>query len=681
MYFENSETPETLMPPPCSMAQAMIVIAGASAPAAASVATPGNVASYPSPFFSALKPTTAYDMILRLPGFTLDNGSSVRGFGGAAGNVLIDSQRPTSKSDDLVSILQRIPATQVVRIDLIRGATPGFDMQGKTLVANVILRKTGGLAGAAQYGQYTVQGHKDPDVHLDASWRKNGRSLVGSLLAFEGHLNTEGPGPHTVKGAHGELLDKSHTRNNEPTWEYKSAGSGETPLVGGHFSAHLSFDAQPFKLTSIDRFRVAGLQEEHDRQTQNVGEVGVNYTHDLLKRLSLEIVGLQQLSGTNFRSDFQTNAQDQQFDLDDRQSESIGRAVLHWQPSARLTGEAGGEFAYNSLKALTEFAENGTPVALPAANVRVSEKRGEAFGTLTWRPWDRLSAEAGLRVETSTISASGDVVSSRRLTFAKPRLILSWSPYDNDQIRIRFEREVGQLAFTQFVATASLNGTGIVAGNPNLLPQQDWAVEVALEHHFWNDGVLSLTIRRLALADVIDRAPVFATSGVFDAPGNIGRGTETDLIANFNLPLRKLGLEGFIFRGDITWRGSDVTDPTTHEIRRISGQHPLDAGLHLTQDLPRSNINWGVEFFSASLERFFRFNEIDTNRTAAFVDAYVDYKPRPDIALRVQLFTANRFEVNREIFGGVRGQLGLQTLDTQKRIFGPVLFTRIRKSF
>src|SRR5947209_14550435 len=123
----------------------------AAAPAAAgqppgSVAAPATgVISYPADYFAPLRPDTAYDMVVRLPGFTLDDGSAVRGFGGAAGNVLIDGQRPTSKTDDLVSILKRLQAAQVARIDLIRGATPGIDMQGKTLVANVVLRKTGGF--------------------------------------------------------------------------------------------------------------------------------------------------------------------------------------------------------------------------------------------------------------------------------------------------------------------------------------------------------------------------------------------------------------------------------------------------------------------------------------------------------------------------------------------------------
>ncbi|MFL6689127.1 MAG: TonB-dependent receptor plug domain-containing protein [Alphaproteobacteria bacterium] len=97
-----------------------------------------NVLTYPASFFEEARPNTAYDMIARLPGFVFNNGNTARGFGGTAGNVLIDGQRPTSKTDDLQSVLTRMPAADVERIDLVRGGAPGIDMQGQAVVANVI---------------------------------------------------------------------------------------------------------------------------------------------------------------------------------------------------------------------------------------------------------------------------------------------------------------------------------------------------------------------------------------------------------------------------------------------------------------------------------------------------------------------------------------------------------------
>src|SRR5512142_3269361 len=101
-----------------------------------------SVLQYPAAFFADARPNTAYDMVQRLPGFLFDDGKTARGFAGTAGNVLIDGQRPTAKTDDLQSILQRIPASDVERVEVIRGGAQGIDMQGQTVVANVVRKKT-----------------------------------------------------------------------------------------------------------------------------------------------------------------------------------------------------------------------------------------------------------------------------------------------------------------------------------------------------------------------------------------------------------------------------------------------------------------------------------------------------------------------------------------------------------
>src|SRR5712671_3856043 len=90
--------------------------AAAATPAVVAPAPPAaqqGVTSYGPEFFAALRPNTALDMVQRLPGFLLDTGSGVRGYEGAAGNVLIDGQRPAAKSEGIDSILQRMLATHV----------------------------------------------------------------------------------------------------------------------------------------------------------------------------------------------------------------------------------------------------------------------------------------------------------------------------------------------------------------------------------------------------------------------------------------------------------------------------------------------------------------------------------------------------------------------------------------
>src|SRR5215469_11459375 len=84
-----------------------VVLAALAAGSASAVEAPSNVINYPASYFADARPNTAFDMISRLPGFAFDDGNTLRGFAGTAGNVLIDGQRPTSKTDDLQAILQR----------------------------------------------------------------------------------------------------------------------------------------------------------------------------------------------------------------------------------------------------------------------------------------------------------------------------------------------------------------------------------------------------------------------------------------------------------------------------------------------------------------------------------------------------------------------------------------------
>ena len=91
-------------------------------------------------FFADQRPNTALDMVSRVPGFSINDGSGSRGFEGAVGNILINNARPASKNDTGSNVLSRTPASQVERIELIRGGAPGIDMQGYSVVVNVILK-------------------------------------------------------------------------------------------------------------------------------------------------------------------------------------------------------------------------------------------------------------------------------------------------------------------------------------------------------------------------------------------------------------------------------------------------------------------------------------------------------------------------------------------------------------
>ena len=134
---------------------------------------------------------------------------------------------------------------------------------------------------------------------------------------------------------------------------------------------------------------------------------------------------------------------------------------------------------------------NGVFVPLPSANARVEERRGESIrpGDLEiCRPTGCSKRDRASKY--STISETGYTDQSRSFFYPKPRAVLTWTPNKNTQLRLRYERVLGQLDFINFVASSNLAASGVNAGNPDLKPDQPSQYEFSFERHFWDKGAL-----------------------------------------------------------------------------------------------------------------------------------------------------------------------------------------------
>jgi len=642
-----------------------------------------GIASYPASFFASDQPNTAMEMINKLPGFTFDGGSGVRGFEGAAGNVLVDGERPATKSDDLESILRRIPASQVDHIEVIRGGAPGIDMQGKTVLANVVRRKGDSVTGLlAVANTFVYDGRQNPAFRMEGVRSGNGRKLEGSFIIAGFYDDGSGDGPRFRYDRDGTPLGRWNVNTEGDGTQAVATGAYERPAFGGK----LRFNARAF----YERFwydeaahgvDVADGQTERDDQERHDGELGVTWNRDLGPRTKLEVLGIQQLKHTDLFVKLQDATQDLDgvFTVNRLNGESIGRAVVSFRKSDALTFESGAETAWNWLDSKTAFTNNGESLDLPAADVRVKELRGEAFTKATWIANPKLTAEAGLRGEASRISSEGDVTLEKTLYFIKPRGLLTWSPDPSDQLRVRFEREVGQLNFDDFVA--AVNAGAVSTGNPDLEPEEAWVSEAAYERRFWTGGSAVVTVRHFKISNVIDRAP--DPSGQFDAPANIGDGTRDEIALQLTVPMDKVGLKGATLRGQSTWRRSEVTDPTTGEKREISGERPVDWEAHFTQGLPRYRLTWGVDVFGAWRQTYYRFNVVQTTKLRSYIVPYLEWKPRRNLSVRMELQNITSRDMIRylEVYDGPRSATPLDFREAQALDNGTSFYLRIRKSF
>jgi len=677
------------MTPVLSLFAALAAASPQAAPlptAPAATATQG-ITSYPASFFAASGANTAADMVSRLPGFQLDSGDSVRGFEGAAGNVLIDGARPTSKTDNLDEILRRIPANRVDHIEVIRGGAPGIDMQGKSILANVVRSKTGGLQVVTAIANDSVMhdGRDGWGGRLEVSDRLGPGAFEGAARYGQYFDDGAGYGPHVQTGPTGNRLQTSNVDSHGDGHQWVVTSAYELSVLGGSLRLNGRVFEDYYDYNELNWFTQPSryLQSDHDSQDDRQTEAGVRYSRKLGERMNLELIGLRQTEDVGFVSEFRPVGEIDRFQLGKQTEETIGRGVLKYRASDRLSFEVGGENALNVLDSTTRYAENNVPVALPAANVHVEENRSEAFAKAVWRPLPQWTVETGLRYESSEVTSTGDVVLDKRLHFAKPRLFVTWAPREGTQVRLRYERTVSQLDFSDFVASSSLNTGVLTTGNPDLNPQQAWVSEIAVEQRFWTDGSVGLTFTHSELSDVIDRAPVFTKTSVFDAPANIGDGTKDEIKLGLTLPLAKLGVPGGRLQGESTWRTSSVIDPTTRQSREISGLKPQVWEAHFSQDLPQWKTTWGLDGFGAWRKTYYRFNEIQTDKLKTYVTLFAEWKPQPDTALRVEInnITSRGFRHMLTDYAGPRGTNPITTQDDRDLQYGPMIHIRLRKTF
>ena len=668
------------------LAQAAV---GAAPLSATPPAVVQGVISYPSSFFASQQVANAAEMLGRVPGFSLDTGDSVRGFEGAAGNVLVDGQRPTSKSDDLQEILRRIPAGQIERIDIIRGGAPGIDMQGKSVLANVIKKSGGGFRGLfAVANNHLWDGRNMHGMRLELSGGDGARTWEATARYGYGNDDGGSDGPLIRIAPDGTVIGRAVERQEGDGLQQTLTAGYSQPLFGGRVSVNGRAFWDSWKSETRDTFisPTAGVSTDVSPYDDFKTEVGGRFNRDLGAKTKLELVGLRTDQDFHTFDLFQSRGQTSEFRNARTLSETIGRAVVKYQRSAQLSFEVGGEGAFNDLDTHSQDFENGVKTPIPAADVRVKESRGEVFAKGAWRPSAEWTLDASLRYEASKITSAGDVGLSKTLAFLKPRLAVSWSPTPDTQVRARVERVVGQLDFDTFVAGSDFtSGTGVSAGNPNLNPEQAWVGEVALEQRFWKSGAVTVTYRHSELSDVIDRGPVFLPGGgVFDQPSNIGNGTKDELIGNLNLPFDHLGWKGALLRAEINKRWSKVTDPTTLTRRHISRLRPLEWSVNFSQDLPRIGTSFGADLYSGWSQESFRYNYIsDVKLHNAYLTTWIEKRLRPDLVLRVEVqnLTKRGIRIATAIYDGPRNAAPLAFTDDRDLTPGRTLYVRIRKTF
>ena len=646
-----------------------------------------DVFGYPAAFFDRFRPDSALDMLRQLPGFRLNFGGELRGYGADTGNVLIDGRRPSSKRVTVPSILDRIPASQVERIELIRGPVRDIELMGEPQVANVVLRTDTPAAV-----RWSVVGYRNADMpplpwftNISMSDRWRGIDFNGGLDIFRKAFSERND--EDILDGNGNLTEERFEHGYQKEFEANfdltaSKWVGETLLT---WNSQIGIQDGGEKFVS-DRTPVG--QGTRNELTEGISdelqfEAGITLERNLTDSLSGNLL----LFATREAEDAATtqlsiNAAGIQTsetikDTYQIEKEMIARTEFEWSGwdshTVRLNLEGSYNLVDNEELQTLDTGTGPVSVIVPGATTAISEDRGEFLLKDTWS-MGQYELDYGMGAEASKLSQTGDPEVERKLFFLKPHAELSYTPSEERKLRVRLAREVAQLLFDDFFSASLLLDDDVSLGNPNLKPETTWESEVGYEQRFGSQSVVKLTLFHHWITDVQDLIPVSLND---ESPGNIGEGKRWGVQLEGTLQLGWAGLDNARLNINSRWQDSSVVDPVTGEDRVLTATILADSNntrsifdndnayvvvLDFRQDFEEERVAWGSDVtFEADLKQF-KVNEYDLRKREPDLNLFVETTRWFGMKVRVEF--NNILDMNKE---------RIRTFYTGQRGLSPVL--------
>jgi len=645
--------------------------------------------------FNQFAPRNALDMVRRIPGFTINDGNrGQRGLGEANQNVIVNGSRFSSKSESIRDQLQRIPAGDVIRVEILDGTA--LDIPGLTgQVANIV-RSSSGTSG-----QFTWRTGFRP-YNTEAQLYGGEVSLTGSSDALDYTISLSNEnnrfgadGPTLITAADGTLIEAQ---------ESKFSGKFDNPKLAANFT----YD---FGAETVGNLN---LSYAVDYNKRNIPETGSPPGGPLRTREStfngngpeyeiggdiefpfgpgkLKLIGLERFERDNGisvlvdRFDDGTPSTGFRFEQINGTGERIGRLEYSW-PMFGGDWQVSGEAAFNRLDRRSRLfeldpAEQFVELEFPEGTGGVTEDRFEAIASYSIQLTDTLSLQLSAGGEYSKIEQTGVAANSRSFQRPKGSASLTWKPEDDFDISFEVRRRVGQLSFGDFLASVSLNDDNQNNGNNELQPDQSWNFDVEINKGLGDWGSAKLQLRHAKFEDFVDFFPL-ASGG--EARGNIGDATRTQLELNTTLKGEPIGFDGAQLEVRAIKRWMSVIDPFTGFSRAFSRDLNELLDIDFRHDIPGTDLAWGTGLFTQDNEPYSRRFEVGRDYEGP-VFARLSIEHKDVFGLTVNATYSNllgaRNKFDRTVFDGARPDAPILFVENMDRRIGPIFRFRVSGNF
>ena len=648
-------------------------------------------------FFATYAPVTALDMVRRIPGFSIDQREGRRGFGENAGNVLIDGDRPSTKSDDIATILSRIAASQVAFILLSEQAGADTEAQGKGQVVNIVRKRTAKVNGT--YEATIVAGTRygfQTSLITSATLRSGDTSYEVNFSSHSERLR--GFGPEDFKTGSAALVERRLYSGNGGNDEAALGGAIKTRIRGAklNLNGQVRWDDK-FDIRYADYSNAAGERtgKELLRREGPIGdlsyELGGDIEFSAFPKTNTKVVGLYRTGDESSFSSIETARISQPVSLFETRSQNTPtEAVIRLQNDlgglGRHAVQFGAEMAYNRLDArfIVTNSVAGAVTNFPASNVLVQETRFEPFFSDVWTLGPAWKIEAGAIVELSKLTLSGDSTADRSFNFIKPRAIATWTISPQTTLELRAERQVAQLNFNEFATSVDVTvGNQVDAGNADLVPEKTTTLSALIRHKFLDRGSVQFSGDYQLVNDTQDLVPITVRdargniTAQFDGTGNIGKSTKWNGELEVTLPLdwltKPIGFAGIEVRYVGHYHGSRVTDPVTGLDRRVSRRPLWHQDLDIRHDIAGLGIVYGASFRVQDANYDYFFNEKRRQQEGPRATIFMEYSKFKLGTIRFQVTDMAGFQRDRFIYVGTRASGTLEQIVNRERRLDPLL--------
>ena len=646
-------------------------------------------------YFARFAPRSAFDMARNVPGFAISNGDGARGLGQADTNVLINGRRISGKANGPTEALRRIPVEDVVRLELVDGASLGIGgLTGQVL--NVVTSASGRVTGQFRY-QPEFRSYGTPARLLQGSIALAGSGAKTEWnIALRNESNRRGnEGPEEVFDSTGTLValrdEIANYDNDRPTLSgsfARTAANGNilnlTGQVQGYIYRERELSLQRPPGGSLTRTR--SLRRTEDEFNY---ELGADYEFAAGPG-RLKLIGYHRYedspSTSTVLTRFASGAPDQGSAF--AQDADEGETILRSEYSVKAGGGnlvAALEGARNFLAIASSLSERDAagvlrPVALDGSNARVDEDRVDAGLTWSRALATNLQLQLSAGAEYSRISQSGPLGLTRSFWRPKGFASLDWKIASNLNLAGRIERVVGQLDFFDFIASVDLDQDRADGSNVDLRPEQSWLYDIEASWRMGALGNLTVSAYLEDFIDVVDQIPL---PGGGQAPGNLPSARFYGLESQATLLSDGLGWKGTRIDLTLGWNRSEVRDPLLGFVREVSENELFDVEFRLRHDLAGTPWAFGTRGDWKKNARNVRLDEISLNQPSfAQAFAFLEHKDLAGMTVRARvgnlLGQRDRFE--RTVFTNrATGQFAFS--ERRNRHFGTVFSLDIEGSF